>query len=574
MKRRLLNGLRVQISLFYLLASFAIVLLIGFILYYSISGIVLRDALDTTTMAVDKSGDHIESYIGRIKGVSLIIANEPSLIRYLSGEGTADDAEDVLRVIDSALASDKSIASIVIVGKEGQLLSNEESLDMSMSDDMMKESWYVDVLGGDGMPSLTSARMQKFSMDKDNWVISLSREIKDIAGKHLGVIVVDFRYGVIESYLNDLNLGDDGYVYLLNSSEGVVYHQDTTYFTDTDKQQALIKMSQMEAGYDAGMNLLFHQGEIEGTDWRMYGVASLDGLNAIRRQLIETIVLIGLISTLVMFVSGTLIAGRITNPIKDLEVAMGDIEKGLNLIEVDGRGCNEAISLAQHYNYMIGRIKNLMGDIAEQEQAIRSYELNVLHSQINPHFLYNTLDTIVWMAEFGDSAKVIYITKALAQFFRLSLSGGSETTTIGNEMDHVRQYLKIQKERYDEMLNYSIEELDDIKAIQIPKIVLQPIVENSIYHGIRNLERPGHIEITVDRVEDDIIFTVKDDGVGFNPDAVELKDTQYQVKLGGVGIKNVDQRLKLTYGEGYGLMIDSMPGEGTTVTVRMKVRMR
>lgn len=569
MKKGLFNGLRTQISLFYLLASLGTVMLIGFILYYSISEIVLQDALDTTTMAVDKSGDHIESYISRVKDISLVLAQNPGLKRYLSDEALERDESDILEVIDSTMEADASIASIIIVGKGGQLLSNESTLDMSMSDDMMKESWYVDVVGGDGMPSLTSARMQKFNMNKDHWVISLSREFKDDVNNHLGVIVVDFKYSVIETYLNDLNLGSEGYVYLLNSHEGVVYHKDTSYFENLDKQADLVQMSQMEQGYDSEMNLLFHQSAIEGTDWQMYGVASLDGLNAIRRQLIETIILIGMISVIAMFLSGIWIAGRITNPIKDLEEAMADIEQGLTFIEVDSKGCNEAISLAQHYNHMVHRIKDLMKDIEKNEQAIRSYELNVLHSQINPHFLYNTLDTIVWMAEFGDSEKVIYITKSLAQFFRLSLSGGSETTTIGNEMDHVRQYLKIQKERYDDQLNYRIEDLASVASVSIPKIILQPIVENSIYHGIRDLEHPGHIAITLEEQGDDIVFTISDDGIGFDTRLKELPASEKEIKLGGVGIKNVDQRLKLTYGEAYGLVIDSSPGKGTSVQVKV-----
>lgn len=569
MRKGMFNGLRTQISLFYLLASLGTVMLIGFILYYSISEIVLQDALDTTTMAVDKSGDHIESYVSRVKDISLVLAEDPGLIRYLRDVPIETDVADILTRVDSTMNADTSIASIIIVGKGGQLLSNESSLDMSMSNDMMKESWYVDVIGGDGMPSLTSARMQKFNMDKDQWVISLSREIKDDGNHNLGVIVVDFKYSVIETYLNDLNLGNEGYVYLLNSHEGVVYHKDTDYFENVDKQAELINMSQMEQGYDSEMNLLFHQSEIEGTDWQMYGVASLDGLNAIRRQLIETIVLIGIISVIAMFLSGTWIAGRITNPIKDLEGAMAGIEQGLTFIEVDSKGCNEAISLAQHYNHMVGRIKDLMKDIEKNEQSIRSYELNVLHSQINPHFLYNTLDTIVWMAEFGDSEKVIYITKSLAQFFRLSLSGGSETTTIGNEMDHVRQYLKIQKERYDDQLNFVIEDLDSVSAVKIPKIILQPIVENSIYHGIRDLDHPGHIVIRLEEQGDDILFTITDDGVGFDLSEQEVLPAEKEIKLGGVGIKNVDQRLKLTYGEAYGLLIESIPGKGTTVSVKV-----
>lgn len=570
MKLGKLNSLRVQIALFYSVASLVMFLLIGFLLYYSISNIVLEDALETTTLAVDRSGAFIEEYIDRNKDLSLLLAKDPALLRYLSGETVGNEAKDVLASIDTVMAADPYISSIIIVGKEGQLLSNEAVLDMSMSDDMMKEAWYEAVVYGDGMPALTSARMQNFNMDKDHWVISLSREIQDADGAHLGVVVVDFKYSIIESYLEGLNLGSEGYVFILNAQGGVVYHEDPVYFQNPNLQAQLMTVSEKTVGYESDMNRLIHSCGIPGTDWRMYGIASLDGLSAIRRQLLETIGLATLASLVALTILGTMVAGRITNPIKDLENAMNGIEAGLAMVEVDGRGCNEAISLAQHYNYMIDRVRALMEDIATKEQAIRAYELNVLHSQINPHFLYNTLDTIVWMAEFGDSEKVIHITKALAKFFRLSLSGGSETTTIANEVEHVRQYLVIQKERYDEQLNYTIDMAEGFEEVTIPKIVLQPIVENSIYHGIRDLDSPGHIDIAVTEDGEDICFTVKDDGKGFDPEAVGQKDSTEKVKLGGVGIRNVDQRLKLTYGDDYGLTIESAPGKGTEVTVRVK----
>lgn len=198
------------------------------------------------------------------------------------------------------------------------------------------------------------------------------------------------------------------------------------------------------------------------------------------------------------------------------------IEDELYEIEIEAKGCNEVKSLALHYNQMLSKIRMLMSDVSKQEKAIKAYELNVLHSQINPHFLYNTLDTIVWMAEFGNSDKVVEVTKSLARFFRLSLSGGSEVTTISAEVDHARQYLFIQKERYKDKLTYHIEFDDSLAEIKIPKIILQPIVENAIYHGIRNKDGGGEITIKVTEHDDDIVFYIKDNGVGF--DISKLKE--------------------------------------------------
>jgi len=217
----------------------------------------------------------------------------------------------------------------------------------------------------------------------------------------------------------------------------------------------------------------------------------------------------------------------------------------------------------------VQRIRSLLAEIMEKEKFLRSYELRALHSQINPHFLYNTLDTIVWMAEFKDSEKVIAITKALAKFFRLSLGDGAETTSVGDEIDHVRQYLFIQKERYENKLDYEIEVNESILDAVIPKIILQPIVENAIYHGIRPLKSGGMVKIEAYPNNEDVIFKISDNGIGF--DTAKLPEFKHNgLRLGGVGFNNVDKRVRLYYGEGYGLSLISYPGEGTEVMIKIR----
>ena len=166
------------------------------------------------------------------------------------------------------------------------------------------------------------------------------------------------------------------------------------------------------------------------------------------------------------------------------------------------------------------------------------------------------------MAEFNDSTRVIALTKSLAAFFRLSLSGGRELITVGDELEHVRQYLYIQKERYGDKLNYTIHAPEEVLDYTVPKIILQPIAENSIYHGIKPLDRPGQITITVQEEGEKLIFTVSDNGAGCRPDAA-VADTPSLP--GKVGLKNVDERLKLYYGPGYGVTIHSAPGAGCRV---------
>ncbi|MDF2484435.1 MAG: histidine kinase [Herbinix sp.] len=580
-KLKIMKKLRVQIALYYLTASAITLLLMGLILYYSISSVVLREAISTTETAVDKSGNYLELYIDRLKAISSLLAKNPELITYFSPASTVGSKEegnsslqgtifkeDILSIIDTTINSDPFIKSVIMVSKDGKLLSNESGLDMSMSGDMMKEQWYTSAIHSGSMPTLTSARMQQFSMNKENWVISISREITNGQGDNIGVLLIDIQYKVIEDYLFDLDLGQNGYAFIINDKDEVVYHKDPTYFEDSQKQSSLKNILTGQLGYHSDNNTLTRTYPLKNADWTLVGVASLDSLQMIKSQLLKTFLLVGIVLLLLAASSVVLFAGRITAPIKKLEQAMQEIEYGLSEVLINEKGCYEVQSLARHFNDMIIKIKGLMVEITEKEKYLRDSEIKALHSQINPHFLYNTLDTIVWMAEFNNSAKVIEITKALAQFFRLSLSGGSEITTVEHELEHVRQYLFIQKQRYGEKLEYTIDFDDSLLNIQIPKILLQPIVENALYHGIRGLDRQGHIDISVRKEGENLLLIVKDNGEGFDLKRIDIKDSEKVIKLGGVGIKNVDQRVKLYYGENYGVSIDSCIGGGTTVIIK------
>lgn len=560
----MLKSLKVQIALYFFVTSLALLVLIGSIFYYSTSSIVLEDKLESTKASVEQSGRYIEVYIEKLKAVASLIANSPDTMSYLTAPNKVA-YENTLTLIDGTLASDESLVSVIIVGKNGEVISNEAELDMLVSGDMMKERWYVDAIESRGMPVLTSARQQKFTMDKETWVISISQEIVDETGRNIGVLLIDIKYQVIEDYLVNMNLGEKGYGFIINDQMGVVYHPDSSYFEDVDKQNELLKISQMKTGYDKSMGMLTHKYQIPQTNWTLYGLSSLDDLGIIKRQILEMIIFAGILVFGIVVGGGLIMAERITNPIQKLEHAMLHFEENMDPIEVDEKGCYEVQSLSRHFNKMILEIQNLMSEIKANEAYLRTYEINALHSQINPHFLYNTLDTIVWMAEFGDTNKVIDVTKSLAKFFRLSLSKGKEMISLADELEHVKMYLFIQEQRYGDNLNYLFEVDDSLLATEVPKIILQPIVENSIYHGIREKGGKGHLIIRADKENECLVLTIKDDGVGFDPKAPKKEG----VKLGGVGIQNVDQRIKLYYGEAYGVGVASKIGQGTTVSIRM-----
>ncbi|MGB3367999.1 MAG: sensor histidine kinase, partial [Acidaminobacteraceae bacterium] len=553
--RNYLKHIKIQISIFFLIASLVIIMLLGSIFYYGISNIVLESELSNTADSVIRSGKYIETYIDKLKSLSYIVSNDGATLKYLKTQNQ-DDRKDLLSLIDRTLETDEFFSSIIIVSKSGELISNEKTIDMTVSSDMMNEKWYVNALSSDSMPFLSSIRQQKFTMDKETWVISISQEIVDKTSENIGVLLMDIKYEVIENYLKDLNLGSDGFSFIINDNSDIVYHPDPSYFEEQALRDELISINEMKDGYNVEMGKLTYHYNIEGTNWTLVGLSSLDQLSIIKRQMIELIVMAGIILFVVVVIGGNFIAKRITNPIVSLENAMMNISDNLNTIDIDKNTCSEVTSLTHYYNDMTFKIKELMSDISKSEEYLRNYEISALHSQINPHFLYNTLDTIVWMAEFDDSQMVIEVTKSLANFFRLSLSGGSEKITFEDEINHVSEYLFIQDIRYGDKLSYNFKIDENVKNIIVPKIILQPIVENAIYHGIKESDRDGIIDIIAKLDGENLVIDVIDNGVGFDVNNPVLKD----VKLGGVGLANVDRRLKLYYGQNYGVNTSSEIG--------------
>ena len=252
------------------------------------------------------------------------------------------------------------------------------------------------------------------------------------------------------------------------------------------------------------------------------------------------------------------------NPLHELQETILAIGSGNAHLRAVEKGSPELIDLAKQFNTMLNQIDKLMMAVKEEEQNVRKYELQALSSQINPHFLYNTLDTIVWMAEFNDSKRVVEVTKSLAKYFRLALNQGHEQISLKDEIDHVRQYLFIQKQRYGEKLQYEIEELSAYDNYQIPKLILQPLVENAIYHGIKEMNRQGMIRVSVSKNDTQLIVSIYDNGRGFV--ASETTNATL-VRLGSVGLKNVNQRLQLQFGKSYHMEIKSE--ENTYTEIRL-----
>lgn len=263
----------------------------------------------------------------------------------------------------------------------------------------------------------------------------------------------------------------------------------------------------------------------------------------------------------------------ITEPIRKLSEATKQAGSGDFAVRAKEDSNDELAVLNTSFNQMLEKIGQLVEDIRIEQRNLRQAELKVLQAQINPHFLYNTLDSIIWLAEAGEKEQVVQMVSALSDFFRTTLSKGKDYITLQEEETHIRSYLQIQQIRYRDILEYDIRIPQELTQYPILKLTLQPLVENALYHGIKNKRGVGHIIVTGREEEDRLVFSVRDDGIGMTPDhlgrvrALIGGEQSDKEASSGFGLFNVNQRMQLNYGPEYGIKIDSRYEEGTEVTV-------
>jgi two-component system sensor histidine kinase YesM len=265
---------------------------------------------------------------------------------------------------------------------------------------------------------------------------------------------------------------------------------------------------------------------------------------------------------------------RITQPITELCDMTEKFAGGDFTVSYHTNSNDEMETLAESFNSMVKEIETLIDDIHREQENAKDAELRLLQEQINPHFLYNTLDAIIWMTESGENKKAIQIIQELSSFFRISLSKGQSEITISNEKEHVRSYLEIQHYRYQDILEYEINFDEAILEYHIQKLTLQPIVENALYHGIKNKRGMGKISVTGTMDGDDIVFTVEDNGIGMKPEELDelrnlISGRVVKDDAKGFGMANVEKRLEMLYGAQYGMTVESEYTKGTKVTVRI-----
>ena len=548
LKRTMRNSMLLQLFFYYIIGNLLFVLFLSSIFYYTSKYIIMNKEIEYTNENLISTSRYITLYADKLKNIINLLSVDADVRNFLIS-GNEDSKKSIEKMIYSILDSNKGIKNITVIGKNGNIVSSDKNNDMKISENMMKEKWYVDAVSNSEMTVFTPSRKNSTSsMNSALWFLSISRDIKNSKGENLGVIVFDIKYEILERYLNSISFGKQIDNIIVDNNNNIIYYKDVKCFAD---KKCLAKFSEKNKNKDTYL----YETQIENTNWNLRSLANTNDLVTLKKNFSHIVIIIFLVSLAFSSIITFIVITKILRPLIKLENHMQNFENNLREFHLSEKTGYEIQNLVEHFNVMVEKIKYL-----------REYEIKALHSQINPHFLYNTLDTIIWMAEFEDNEKVISITKSLANYFRLSLSNGHEKIPLKDEIMHTKEYLFIQKQRYEDKLSYffNIED-ESLLSIEVPKIIIQPIVENSIYHGIKNLSGNGIITIDVYRENSAINILIKDNGIGFEK-AKQFKKS----KTGGVGTQNVDKRIKFYYGKNYGVFINKdSKTEGAEVIIKI-----
>ena len=477
--------------------------------------------------------------------------------------------------------SDK-IQSMALYDTSGKLIAAEPVASEKENAYVKQQDWFSNATDEIENIHFSTPHIQNLFTDgafKYYRVVSLSRsvDINDGETPVSGVLLIDMKYSIIEEALDRINEDTNGiYYYLCNSDGELIYHPRKV---EIDRG-IISEESTRIAGYEDGTYELNLNGgranyiisSIAYTGWKVVGVVpdkiQTISINKFRYYVIITIIFL----IMMLLVVNKIVSGKISRPILNLNDSVKSYEAGgKNRIYIGGS--SEIRDLGYSVQKSYEQIEDLMKEIIRQQNERRKSEMDALQSQINPHFLYNTLESITWMVEAGKNKEAVFMISELAKLLRISLSKGRTIIKISDELQHSKSYMNIQMVRYKERFKIRFDVDDEINDYCIVKLVIQPILENAIYYGVGDIDiDDGEIVVTGKKINDDIFITVEDNGMGMREEVVEniLKDNSKTPKHGsGVGVINVHSRIKLMFGDQYGLSVESEADEGTKVTIHI-----
>lgn len=538
---------------------------------------IISEQNSSTKQMIREISNNIDFYIKNNENIITYLSDDPRILNFINLKAPNHEIEDEAnKTILKFSCIHPEIAGIMVVSSKDTYAS--DIMYRISRDPLVNEEWYTKAVQNPDKLQIFNRPLGRnvnnvFQYCEDD-VVSVSKAIIDKTNNEcIGVILVDIKVNVIKSVIENIRLGQNGFVYIVDKDNKIIYspvnkvvYRIKDAWIDNDKNKILVK------------NIKGNQYEIMSvaspyTKWRTVGVFPIEGVERIVKNIKYSSLVIALITLITAEMLAIFFTKSIVNPITELKGLMKRAEHGDFDVYFTPKYEDEVGELGSAFNHMVKEIKKLIKLVQIEEKNKRKAEISILHAQIKPHFLYNTLDTIQWMAQEHKASEVVFMVNNLSNILRIGLSSGAEVIKVRQEIEHVKSYLAIQKVRYEDKLNYEMDISEEILDLKVIKITLQPLVENAIYHGIKEKRGAGMIYIKGQIKNNKLNFVVTDNGIGIKPE--KLKEINAVTKNAGslnngslgYGIFNVNARIKLTYGGEYGLEYSSEYGIGTTVNV-------
>ncbi len=571
------RSIQVTIAVSFTIVALVCMLAMGVALYQRFAVRSEKMLTDSTELTLDQSVITLEDYLRSMRRMS-------DAIYYNVVKDQDISKETPITQMNLLYEAHKDyLISLALFSEDGTLIAASPVGVEKDGVDVTSQSWFQSALSKPENLHFSLPHVQNIFVDdptfKYYWVTSLSRNVELNNGgvPEQGVLLVDMNYAVIEDMMVSVNNNpSEQYVYLMDNKGSLIYHPMLMQIS-----AGLFKENNSRAaGYDDGSHKEVFEGNerivtvdtMSYTGWKLVSVIPTSNSYMGMKDIRYFVMMVISITLLAMLILNRFVARRVTRPLIKLNDSIREIEMGKANPDVYIGGPSEVEHLGRTLRASYDQINELMRDMVSSQEEKRKAELDALQSQINPHFLYNTLDSIVWMIEGEKYNDAVFMITQLASLFRVSLSSGKTIIPIGDEIRHASNYMNIQKVRFKDAFSVEFDIDEEIKNYCTVKLIVQPILENAVYYGVKDME-DGEIVVRGFVGDDgDIYITVSDNGFGMSSSQTELlltDDTRVRKKGSGVGLINVQRRIQLRFGEQYGLKIESEPDEGTTVTIHL-----
>lgn len=571
------GNIQTTIMIAFSIISALIILSMGIMMYWRFSDISEENIIENNQKLMDQTVESVENYLINMRQIS--DAAYYYVIKENDMSGNIDEVHKGMNLLYEA--NKDKLRSIAVYNKYGSLMAAEPVSTQKEEPDVTKQEWFIQAMNRMENIHFSTPHVQNLFDDgtyRYYWVISSSRVVELTNGteSQTGVLLVDMDYSGISRMMEQINASGNGqYYYLCDGNGNIIYHPHQVQLDNGMQSESSVKAAASdEKIYDEYMEGVHRKvivNSISYTGWKLVGVMPYSIFTTRMADIKQFVLVVSLLMAMMLELINQVVSVRISSPIMKLNNSVNKYEEGKEPHIYIG-GSEEIRHLGKSIQESYKQNLSLMKRVVWEQNERRKSELDVLQSQINPHFLYNTLDSITWMIEGEKNEEAAFMITQLAKLFRVSLSKGHTIISIRDELQHAQSYMNIQKIRYKNKFEVVFDIDPEILDHCVVKLVLQPILENAINYGIREMDGCGIINVCGKKVDDRIILSVSDNGMGIPDDEIGflLKDTNRIRKRGsGVGLVNVNNRIKILFGGQYGLYIESELDEGTTVYINI-----